>query len=243
MSVDHSLIAIVDESPNFFRTSIGSAVHRRLHPSDLYFPFTNPTATPIMKPNSWIHSPPGANVSDEDKGQLPPMLQAILGRLGIDSIDDDRLGVWLPTLMAAGAAGQSALVLASTLRGELRGERDEPMEWPVDDLRELRDTLLAIGDALPGVDESMPALSEAIEAGEAYLDADAAQDILLNAAGHLESLSQRAIGAIIEAAFFARDKRSNPARHHREIKRLFRRLEGLFDKALALWLQPPTPSD
>ncbi len=197
-----------------------------------------------MKPDSATHSTAGTIVSDEDQAQLPPMALALLGRLGVDPADDEGPGVWVPTLAAAWAAGQSAVALANALRKELRQDGDEPRQWPVEQLQELRDTLVDIGDALPTMGQAVPALSDAIEAGEAYVDADTVRPIIKDLATRLESLGQRAVGAIIEAAFFAQQKSGDAHQKDKEeLGRLFRHLETLFDKLLQLWLQPPDATD
>lgn len=168
-----------------------------------------------------------------DIDELPPALQGIFGSLRSVAGDADRLSAWVPTILAAWKAGKSAIAVSSALHQQV--DAGEPIEWPADTAEEFVETLGEIADALPAFDVAIPATSELVDAGQEVVDGDVAADLILDLVGRLETLASKGLVVLLETAFFA-PKSTDPARRNKHLRRLFERLEDLFDRLLYLWL-------
>ena len=77
--------------------------------------------------------------------------------------------------------------------------------------------------------------SDLVDLGQELIDPDMARDVALDTVSRLENIGQRAIAVLLETAFFAPEPEDAEQRT-KKLRRLFSRLEALFDRGLETWL-------
>lgn len=165
--------------------------------------------------------------------ELPDWLRKVTETAGRLPGGGKRVAVWLPTLAAGWRATERALTLASGLRRQLDG--DETLEWPDQLVEEFGDTVAELRETLPGLDEAIPAATETVELLEQRVDTDVSYQSMESALERLETVAEKVLRRLIETAFFEPEG-GHPDRD-RHLRRLFNRLEGLFDRLVHLWIE------
>lgn len=172
--------------------------------------------------------------ADADQGaDLPPWLQQALSAAESMPALAARIPIWLPTFIAAWRAGKSGLLLSQALKEHF--QHQEPMPWPDEAAADFMLTLGEVFDAIPSLEEALPAASDLLELGSSFVDDEGAREIAVQALQHLEKFGEALARKLLEIAFFAPPDKDHGARA-RELRRLFARLEQIFDQTLTIWI-------
>lgn len=198
------------------------------------------------------------SVSDDENTPIPPDESDLDSEFDAEAIDDlpgviqsavksaaaipgtaRQLSTWIPALSAAWRAGGRAVALSAAIREQL--DDDEALQWPEELVGEFMETLREFGDTLPSIEEAIPIATDLLKLGDEHLGSETTQAIVLDILSRLEVVAERAVGRLLDAAFFA----SNSADQEQKTKDLlnfFLRLEDIFDRALDTWLSQQQPA-
>lgn len=145
-----------------------------------------------------------------------------------------RVAVWVPTIVAGWRAAERGLALASGLRRRLDDE--DPPDWPEELVEEFVETVDELGEALPELDEALPAAAEIVELAEEGIGPEKSIDALDRALEKAETVGEAALHRLVELAFFETSRERRAVRN-RHLRRLFNRLESLFDRLVIHWIE------
>ena len=145
-----------------------------------------------------------------------------------------RVEALVPTLLAAWRAGQRGVALSSAVRAEL--ESDQPLQWPQELADEFVATLREFADTVPTLEEAIPIANDLVELGGEKVDPEAARQVILDVLVRLEGVAEKLLYRLFDVAFFAPDP-SGESNRAQQLLQFFQRLEELFDRSLAIWLE------
>ena len=169
----------------------------------------------------------------ESTEELPPWLTSALSAAEAVPGLAAQIPIWLPTFIAAWRAGRSGLLLSQALKEHLQNQ--EPMPWPDQAAADFVLTLGEVFDAVPSLEEALPAASELLDFGSSFVDDEGARKIAVQTLHQLEKFGEILARKLLDLAFFS-PPGDNPGAKARELRRLFARLEGIFDQTLKIWI-------
>ena len=188
----------------------------------------------IESPEEPLCTEPPPEIPDsEETEELPPWLAYAIGAAETVPGLATQIPIWLPTFIAAWRAGRSGLLLSQALKEHLQNQ--EPMPWPDQAAADFVLTLGEVFDAIPSLEEALPAASELVDFGSSFVDDEGARKVAIQTLQQLEKFGEVLARKLLDIAFFS-PPGSNPGVKARELRRLFARLEQIFDQTLKIWI-------